>query len=161
MKELLKWFYRTLSYYIPSIILIYNLIIENLFNKEVSFTAKIGASGILLIVVYILIAIFLINDIFIKKSNIYEKESIKEIDFEKRKQIILKWQNVEKWHRIFKQSILLIILVGITILIYMLEQKFLSLKGTMLLISIFFFIGTILKIIYENTKGGENGDKKV
>lgn len=152
MEKLLLWVYRTLSYFVPSGILLWTFVIENMLNKEIGWTSKLGIGGLVVLVVLIFICIFFINKEFTKREQKYEKLSIKEIDLEKRENYIKKWEEIEKNHSIFKILLMLGVLVAITILVALLETKLLALRGTMISICASFAGGTGVNVIYQNVK---------
>lgn len=149
MNKILLWLYRIMSYFVPCGITLYTFVIENMFNKEVTLATKIGASGIFVIAILIIISIFFVNQAFINTEKKLEKSSIKEVDLEKRKQIIEKWEKIENYHKIFNQLIMLVVLVGITALIYMVEKSLINLRGTMIFICISFATGTGCLTLYK------------
>lgn len=152
METLLLWVYRTLSYFLPGGIMLWTFVIENMLSEEVSWTSKLGASGIFILVVMIILCIFFVNKEFTKREQKYEKLSIKEIDLQKREEYIKKWKVVEKNHEIFKNILMLAVLLTLTLLISLLETKLLSLRGTMITICTSFAGGTGINVIYKNMK---------
>lgn len=160
MQYLFKWLYRTLSYFIPAGILLYTFVIENLMNKEITWYAKLGVSGIFVLVILIFVCIFIINNLFIKRAKYYEEMSIKEIDLEKRAEYIKKWNSVEKYHTLFKQCLILVVFICLTLLISLLETKLLALRGTMITICISFGVGTGFNFVYKDIEQKQKASKQ-
>ena len=164
MELLFYWLYMSFSYILPGVLLFYSFVIENIFNKEVTLMTKLGASGIFALVVCIIICIVFVNKVFTKREQKYEKLSVKEINLEKRKEYILKWTKTEKIHNIFKQCIMLSVLIVVAMLVILLESKLLALRGTMITMAVLFGIGTVFYAVYENIKQkklnkGEDSEK--
>lgn len=152
MKKIFYWLYLAFCYIIPCGLLFYTFVVENIANKNVSVMAKLGASGIFALTVCIIVGIIVVNKIFANKEKKYEKLSIKEVDLQKREEYINKWNKIEKYHNIFKQCLMLAVIITITLLVALLESKLLALRGTMITMSILFGIGVVFFSLNENAK---------
>lgn len=150
MEKVLKWVYRTLCYYLPCGFILYNFVIENLLSNEVSIMSKIGVSGVFVLAILIILCIFFVNKAYNKKESELEKLSIKAIDLQEREKLITEWEKTEKNHSIFKNLIMLAIVVVLTILVALLESKILSLRGTMIAFTMSFLSGEGCFIAYKN-----------
>ena len=144
MQTFLLWVYRTLTYFAPAGILLWTFVIENILNKEVNVITKIGAGGIFILIILLFVCIFFINSAYNKKEKELEKLSIREIDTEKRAEIIHKWEKVEKNHKLFKQCLLLGVVLTVTLLVILLESKILALRGTLISICVSMGLGTLV-----------------
>lgn len=150
MEKVLKWVYRTLSYYLPCGFILYNFVIENLLSSEVSVMSKLGVSGVFVLAILIVLCIFFTNKAYTKKERELEKLSIKAVDLKEREELIKKWEKTEKNHSIFKNLIMLAIIIVLTILVALLESKILSFRGTMIAFTISFLGGQGCYIAYKN-----------
>lgn len=160
MELFLYWLHLICSYIAPAGLLFYTFVIENILNKEVTVMTKLGAGGIFVLAVCIIICIVVFNKLFTKREQKFEKLSIKEIDLKKREEYILKWSNTEKYHNIFKQGIMLAVLVMITLLVGLLESKLIALRGTMTTLCILYGVGMIFYSMYQNVKQKNLGSKE-
>lgn len=152
MEKLFYWLHLGLSYFAPSALLLYSFVIENIFNKEITLTQKIGVCGIFVMIICIIICITVINKGFTRKERKLQELSIKEIDLEKREQHIRKWNKISYIHDMFKDGITLAILTAITLVVAMLESKLLALRGTMTAICLMYASGTVCHGIHKNIK---------
>lgn len=162
METVFFWLHIFFSYIATGGLLLYTFVIENILNDEVTLIAKLGATGIFILAICLVIGVVIINKLFAKREEKFEKLSIKEIDTNKRAEYILKWESTEKWHNIFKQCLMLGVLVMLTLLVGLLETKLLAFRGTMTTITISYAIGLVFFGIYENYKLKKlRGNKKV
>ena len=68
MKEkVTKWLYRIFTYLVPGGIALYTFLIEKLISKDISITAKLGISGIFVLIIVVLIAVYFLGKHFRKR----------------------------------------------------------------------------------------------
>ena len=74
--------YRVFTYIFPSGLLLYSLVISKLIDDKISVTAKLGCSGLFLLIAMILIAVILLGRHFKKVIEKLDEKILNCIDIE-------------------------------------------------------------------------------
>lgn len=142
--------YRVLTYLFPSGLLIWNLIIDKLIRNDVSVTAKIGCGGLFLLIALILVAVFFLGRHFKKTIEDLNDKILDCQDAEKKAELIAKKKQVRKWQEVYRNACLLAPLIVLFILVTLLENGLMTIRGTLLFIVLSMSAGFGFNITAQN-----------
>lgn len=139
--SILKWIYRVFCYIVPSGIALWTMLIDNMVNPNTSVWSKISGAGIFALVVIVLIAVFFFGRYLKKKQQAIVDEIIVCTDDAKKQELIAKKKKVEKAQDIFANVCFIAPFVVLWIVCGAIETGVVSLRGTLMAISISMLIG--------------------
>ena len=139
--KIFTWLFRIFTYIVPSGVVLWEFLISKLISNEVSFTQKIGLSGIMTITVIGLIAVFFLGKFIRKKIQNITNDCIECCDNNKKMELVLKkkkWELIQdRFHNICFIAPFIIVWAVLT----MVENGVVSLRGTFLEIIISMAVG--------------------
>ena len=138
---ILKWVYRAFCYIVPSGIALWTMLIDNIISKDTSVWSKISGAGIFALVVIVLIGVFFFGRFLKKKQQVIVDEIIVCTDDAKKQELIAKKQKVEKVQDIFANACFVAPFVILWIVCGAIETGVVSLRGTLMAISISMLTG--------------------
>ena len=140
-QTIMKWLYRTFCYIIPSGIAMWTMLIDNMINKEVSVWSKISGAGIFALVVIVLIAVLFFGRFLKKKHQKYVDEIIVCTSDQLKEELIAKKAKVEKVQDLFANACFIAPFIVLWIVCGAIETGVVSLRGTLMAISLSMLAG--------------------
>ena len=133
-ENVLLLFYRVFTYLFPSGLLLWNLVIDKLLNKDISVLQKIGFGGIFLLIIMLIVGVFILGRYFKRTLENLTDKIIECTDDEKKQKLIAKKKQVRKWQETFRNACLVAPFVIALILVNFIEKGALQVRGTLMLI---------------------------
>lgn len=143
-------FYRVFTYLFPAGLLMWNLVIEKLVSNDVSIGAKLGCSGLFLLIVMALIAVIMVGRHFKKSIEKINEKLLDCTDAEKKEELKEKKQTLKKWQSIYRNICLVTPFIIGLILVNLIEKGVVSFRGTLMVIVISLCIGFGFNTIAQN-----------
>ena len=143
---IMKWAYRVFSYIVPSGIALWTMLIENMISKETSVMSKVTGAGIFALVVIVLISVFFFGRFLKKKQQAIVDEIIICTDDAKKLELIEKKAKVEKAQDVFANICFVAPFVVLWIVCGSIEKGVVSLRGTLMAISVSMLTGLGINI---------------
>ena len=161
MKEkVTKWLYRIFTYLVPCGIGLYTFMIEKLISKNVSVTAKLGVSGIFVLILVVLIGIYFLGKHFRKKIAKLTDEIIMCLDNERKAKLIDKKRKIEAKQEIFHNIIFITPFIIMWLLMILVEKEAIELRGILFYICVSMAIGFGFNGLLQYMKTHENKEEK-
>lgn len=132
--KIFTWLYRTFCYFVPGGIALWLFLIENLVNKEVSVVAKVGMTGIFVLVIMFVIAIYFYGKHFSNSINKVTNEILECLDDNKKTELIAKKRKLEGQQEMFRNACFVAPFVVMWLLCALIESNIISLRGTLMTI---------------------------
>lgn len=123
--------YRTMTYLVPSGLLLWNLVIDKLINKEVSIWTKIGCGGLFLIIALLLVGVIYLGRHFRKTIEQINDKLLDCTDPEKKEELLAKKKKVKKWQETYRNACLLAPFIIALVLVNLIETGIITLRGTL------------------------------
>lgn len=130
------WLYRTFCYFVPGGLALWLFLIENLIDKEVSTFQKISCSGIFILILIVCIAVYFYGKHFDKTIQKITNEILECLDDSKKTELISKKRKIEAKQDIFKNACFIAPFIIMWLLCCVIEKGIISLRGTLMTISI-------------------------
>ena len=161
MKEkVVRWLYRIFTYLVPGGIALYTFLIEKLISKDISITAKLGISGIFVLILVVLIAIYFLGKHFRKRITKLTDEIIVCLDNEKKAKLIEKKKKTEAKQEIFHNAIFITPFVIMWLLMILVERETIELRGILFYICVSMAVGFGFNGLLQYMKTHESEKEK-
>lgn len=142
MKEkIFTWLYRIFTFLVPSGIALYTFLLEKLLDNDISVMAKVGVSGIFVLIIMVVIAVFFFGKFLKKKISKITDEIIVCLDNEEKQKLIKKKAKWEGVREMFHNALFLAPFLIIYFLIVLIEKEMIEMRGTMFFVVISMAIG--------------------
>lgn len=160
-ENILLLFYRIFTYLFPSGLLMWNLVIDKLASNEVSVGAKLGCSGLFLLVIMALIAVIMLGRHFRKSIEKINDKLLDCTDDEKKLKLKEKKAKIKKWQEIYRNACIVAPFVIGLILVNLIEKGIVSFRGTLMIIVTSLCTGFGFNAFAQNliAKDSENKNK--
>ncbi len=129
MDKVFLWLYRIFSYFVPGGVALYFCVIEELLKKDVSIMAKIGVSGVFVLVCMVLIAVYFLGKHYHKSLTNITNEILECMDDTKKRELIQKKHGIEAKQELFHNAIFITPFLVCYIVVCLIEQSMISLRG--------------------------------
>lgn len=139
--KIFTWLYRTFCYFVPGGVALWLFLIESLIDKEISILAKIGMGGIFIIVIMFVIAIYFYGKHFKTSINKVTNEILECLDNNKKTELIAKKRKLEAKQEMFRNICFVAPFVIMWVLCTLIENKIISLRGTLMTICLSMAVG--------------------
>lgn len=133
---LFTWIYRSFCYIVPGGYALWAFLIEGLIDSEASVWDKINCSSIFVVVLIILIAIFFLGKYLKKRINKITDECIVCVDNDKKIELVTKKKKLEAKQEMFHNACFVAPFILLWFIVAMVEKGMVSLRGTLMVISI-------------------------
>lgn len=144
--------YRIFTYAIPTLIILWAFVIENLINKEITTWTKVGCVGLIAVAILVLIAIHFIKKTFIKKIEKITDKLIDCTDDIKKKELVSQKRKLQMWQSLFFNICFIIPFIIVLWLVALIETKMIALRGTLFTIVISMLIGFMFNYFLQKEK---------
>lgn len=156
--NILVWCYRIFCYLVPCGYALWDFLIKNLIEKDITIMQKLGLSGIFIGVIMFLIAVFFYGRHLKKQKDKYTDLCIECTDETKKKEYIAKKHKIESKQDLFRNICFIAPFVLMWLLMSSIERGVVSLRGTFMCISISMAVGFGFNGLAQWVKN--RGDKK-
>lgn len=126
--------YRVFTWLFPCGLLVWNLIIDKLIDKNVSVVARIGCGGLFLLIALIIVAVIMLKKHFDKTIEQLNDKLLDCTDDEKKRELLAKKKDVKKQREIFKNACLLAPFIIVLVAVNLLENGLVTFRGTLMTI---------------------------
>lgn len=140
-QKIFTWLYRIFCYFVPCGLTLWTFLIENLLNKEVTLMSKLGVSGLFVLAIIGIIGIFFYGKYLRNSITKTTNEIIECLDDEKKAKLIAKKKKYEAKQEIFHNACFVAPFVLIWLLCALIESKVVSLRGTLMTVSLSMLAG--------------------
>ena len=165
LEKLFMWLSRIFTYFVPSGIALYTFLITKLIDKDVSLTAKIGVSGIFVLVIVVIIAIYFLGKHFRKKLAKINDEILVCIDNSKKIELINKRKKVEAKQEMFHNAIFLAPFLICYLIVFMIEKSMLDMRGTLFFVCASMVVGFgfngVKQWLYTKESSANKGNENI
>lgn len=158
--KIFTWIYRTFMYFVPCGIALWQFLIETLIKNDVTIMQKIGISGVFIIAIIFVIAVFFYGKHLRKKEKSIDDKLLVCIDNEKKKELIKEKHKWQFRQEMFRNICFMAPFIIAWIVMSAVEKKVVSLRGTLMIVSISMAIGLGFNGVAQWLKGKNNEDKK-
>lgn len=131
-----KWLYRSFEYFVPAGIALWQFLISSLVNKEITVMQKIGVSGLFVVIIMVIIGVYFYGKHFKTAITKVTNEILECLDDAKKTELIAKKKKLEAQQEIFRNICFLAPFAIAWLLCSMIENGVVSLRGTMLFITL-------------------------
>lgn len=142
--------YRACTYLFPAGLLLWNLVIDKLIDKNVSFMAKIGCGGLFLLIAFVLIAVIMLGIHFKRAIERINEKLIDCVDSEQKQKLVEQKKKIRKHQAIYRNSCLIAPFIIVLVAVTLLEQKLVTFRGTLTLIVLSMAAGFGFNISAQN-----------
>lgn len=133
---LFTWVSRTFLYLVPCGYTLWTFLIETLISEEATMWDKLSCSSIVVVCLIGVIAIFFFGKFLNKKITDYTNLCIECVDNNKKRELVLKKKKWEARQEIFRNACFVAPFIIGWFIISLIEKKVVSLRGTLMVISI-------------------------
>lgn len=150
-QNMLQLCYRLFTFIIPVGIVLWNLVVEKLLDKDVSIMAKWGCAGTCALIVIALIGVYFIKKMFRKKLEKINDKLLECTDDDKKKELVKKREVTRKWQELFNNACLIAPFVVAYILVCLIEKATISLRGGLLALLVSFGVGFVFNYLFRTS----------
>ncbi len=143
MKEKTNWkitlftcCHRTFSYLVPGGYVLWAFLIETLINHKASVWDKVSCSGLFVMAIIGIIAIFFYGRHLKKQKDDITNQCIECTDNEKKKELIAIKKKIEAKQELFRNACFIAPFIIAWFVMALVEKKVVSLRGTLMIVSI-------------------------
>jgi len=133
---LFTWCYRVFAYLVPGGYALWAFLIETLINHQASVFDKISCSGLFVLAIIVIIAIFFYGRHLKKKKDDITNQCIECIDTEKKKELVAKKRKIEAKQELFRNACFIAPFIIAWFVVSLVEKQVVSLRGTLMVVSI-------------------------
>ena len=133
---LFTWCYRVFSYLVPGGYMLWAFLIETLINNKASVFDKVSCSGLFVLAIIVIIAIFFYDRHLKKKKDEITNQCIECIDIEKKKELVAKKRKIEAKQELFRNACFIAPFIIAWFVVSLVEKQVVSLRGTLMVVSI-------------------------
>ena len=161
-QKIFIWLYRIFCYLVPCGYALWDMLIKNLINDEITITQKLGISGIFALIVIVVVAIFFFGKFLNKRKEKYTDLCIECTDDTKKKEYVAKKRKVESVQELFKNICFIAPFIIAWLVMSAVEKDIISIRGMLMAVSISMATGFGFNGIAQwiKNKGDKNEDKE-
>jgi len=138
---LFTWCYRVFGYLVPGGYTLWAFLIETLINHKASIFDKVSCSGLFVLAIIVIIAIFFYGRHLKKKKDDITNQCIECIDNEKKIELVAKKRKIEAKQELFRNACFIAPFIIAWFVVSLVEKQVVSLRGTLMIVSISMAIG--------------------
>lgn len=163
---LFTWLYRVFCYLVPGGFALWTFLIDTLINEQASAWDKVSCSAIFVLAIMIIIAVFFYGKHLKKKINDITNQCIECIDSTQKAELVAKKKKWEAKQEMFRNACFVAPFIIAWFVVAMIEKQVVSLRGTLMVVSISMctglgFNGIAQWIKCKSNKNKENDNAKV
>ena len=140
-EQIFTWLYRIFCYFVPGGVGLWSFFIEKLIDNEVSTFDKVGISGIVVLCIMVVIAIYFYGKHLRNKITNITNQCIECVDNTKKAELVASKRKYEAKQEMFHNACFVAPFIIAWLLVSMIEKGVVSLRGTLMIVSISMFIG--------------------
>lgn len=130
------WLYRTFCYFVPAGYALWDFLIKNLIDNDITITQKLGISGIFTIVIIFLIAVFFYGRHLKKQISKYTDLCIECTDDAKKKEYVALKHKAESKQEMFRNLCFIAPFILGWLLMACVEKGVVSIRGMLMAVSL-------------------------
>lgn len=138
---LFTWLYRVFCHIVPGGYALYAFLIDTLINEQTSVWDKVSCSAIFIVALMVIIAVFFYGRHLKKKINDITNQCIECVDNTQKAELVAKKKKWEAKQEIFRNACFVAPFVIAWFIVAMIEKQVVSLRGTLMIVSISMCVG--------------------
>lgn len=138
---LFTWLYRVFCYIVPGGYALYAFLIDTLISEQTSVWDKVSCSAIFVVALMVIIAVFFYGRHLKKKINDITNQCIECVDNIQKAELVAQKKKWEAKQEMFRNVCFVAPFVIAWFIVAMIEKQVVSLRGTLMIVSISMCVG--------------------
>ena len=138
---LFTWLYRVFCYIVPGGYALYAFLIDTLISEQTSVWDKVSCSAIFVVALMVIIAVFFYGRHLKKKINDITNQCIECVDNAQKAELVAQKKKWEAKQEMFRNACFVAPFVIAWFIVAMIEKQVVSLRGTLMIVSISMCVG--------------------